>query len=202
MKKPVSIVLLLLFIISPVMAEIYKGVDSEGRVVYSDKETPDAKIIPTPSPNTVQMPKALPKQAAEEVSAGVGYTSFSITSPRNNATIRSNEGDLTLKLSLEPALDLEQGHSISVLLDGRPFIKKSTQLDIVLRNIDRGSHSVKARVRDRQGKSLISSNSLRFHMKRLSSQHKEPAGTPAGPSRSDGTSFTRDRRAVASHPGR
>lgn len=174
----------------PVTAEIYKSLDDEGGVTYSDKETPRAKKIPTPSPNTIQMPKATPRQTVEQPDKTAGYSHFRITSPTDNTTIRSSLGTLSVSLAIEPALNIEQGHSISILLDGRPVIASTRQLNIELNNIDRGSHSLKARVRDKQGKSIISSNSIRFHLKRLSSQHSEPSGTPPGPGQSDGTSYT------------
>lgn len=187
-----NIFILLLFIIAspPLTAEIYKGLDDEGGVTYSDKETPRSKKIPTPSPNTVQMPRAAPKQAVGDPDKTAGYSYFRIISPTDNTTIRSGQGTLSVSFAIEPALNTEQGHSISVLLDGRPVITSTTQLTVEMNNIDRGSHSLKARVRDKQGKSIISSNSIRFHLKRLSSQHSEPSGTPPGPAQPDGTRYT------------
>jgi len=78
---------LALLLLAPlsVTATIYKSVDSNGNVVFSDKPSPDAQEIPTPSPNTVHLPKAPPTEAVkkEKKAKNTVYTSLVITSPRS-----------------------------------------------------------------------------------------------------------------------
>lgn len=179
MQKSLYMLFVLLIPFS-VNAEIYKGTDAEGNVTFSDKETPNSEIIPMPSPNTVQMPEAIPP--AVEVKVPVtSYTSFRVVRPTTNLTLRENTGNVPVSLELTPDLDTDAGHSIVIYLDGKPVIKGSTALTAQLPNVSRGSHGVKAQVKDKNNKVLMTSNRVIFHMKRLSELHPKPQGPTIGP---------------------
>lgn len=184
MQRHLLILLLLLPFFS-VNAEIYKGVDTEGNVTFSDKETPNAEIIPMPSPNTVNMPKAA-RKTTEEKSEITSYSSLKIVQPTTNLTLRDNTGKIAVTIELVPDLDVAAGHSIAVYLDGKPAIKGITTLTTQLSDVPRGSHGVKVHVKDENGKSLIASKKVIVHMKRLSELHPAPVGPSIGPVDSQG----------------
>lgn len=176
--------LLLLFFYAPAQADIYKGTDAEGQTTYSDEAHPDSKLIPTPSPNTIQMQKpvaAKPVKEKEVTEVTTKYTLFNIVSPTNGETLRSNTGDISVVISLEPALDKEKGHRIIIYLDDQAVLSTATESNIQLANVGRGQHSLRAEVRSSKGKRIISSASVIIHMKRLSGQHQKPTGTPPEP---------------------
>ncbi|MDH3343592.1 MAG: DUF4124 domain-containing protein, partial [Gammaproteobacteria bacterium] len=110
MKYFISLILLLVSL--SIQAEIYRGVDEEGEVFYSDKELPNSELIPTPTPNAISMPKPEPKKPAAEVKQANQYKSFRIVSPANDATFKDNAGNLTVSLSIEPDLNTEKGDHI------------------------------------------------------------------------------------------
>lgn len=156
-----------------IQAEIYRGTDEEGNVSYSDKEQPNSELIPTPTPNVIQGFKPEQKEAAGtevEESKDAAYKSFSIVSPANDSTAISSPGNLSISLSINPALNTKQGDYIRLYVDNRLVIKKTTSLSPSIPNIDRGSHSLKAELVSKSGKTLLSS-SVQFHMKRFSSLH-------------------------------
>jgi len=160
--------LLLLLITFSLQAELYKSVDDEGNVTFSDKETPDAEEIPMRMPTSIPMPKPVAvKKTPEETTAETKYTAFKIVYPGNDATIRNNTGSVSVSLSLEPALDSAAGHSISVSVDGKVLIKNSTTLSVSLTGIDRGSHSIQAIIKNKKGKTVKTSNSVTVHLKRI-----------------------------------
>ena len=179
---------LLLFAFSS-HAEIYRGVDEEGNVFYSDKDQANAELIPTPTPNTITMPKLEANKPATEDAEMNPYKSFGIVSPANNATIRDNIGNISITLSLLPALDTKNSHRITIYLDGQATLSTATETNIQLSNVSRGQHSLRAEIRDKNGKPIISSNSVNFHMKRLSGQHKQPSGTSPGSLNSEGKPY-------------
>ena len=185
MQKLLHLVLLLLVSFS-LQAELYKGVNEEGNVSFSDKETPNAEKIPMPSPNTIKMPEPVPKQQASVESAETQYSAFKITSPKTNDTLRENTGAVAVTLELTPGLNTEAGHSIVISVDGKPVVKGTTALTSQLPDISRGSHVVKAFVKNKKGKTLITSNKVIFHLKRLSELHPKPAGSNPGPVDADG----------------
>jgi hypothetical protein len=147
-------------------AELYRSVNEEGNVTFSDKETPNAEKIPMHMPTEVRMPKPEAKtEAAEKPDTGTRYTEFQITQPVNDATVRDNTGNVSVVLTLKPDLDLAAGHKITVSVDGKP-VKTGTSLGVQLPNIDRGSHSISAVVIDKSGKTIKTSNSVTIHLKR------------------------------------
>lgn len=152
-----SLLLLVLIVSSAVYAVLYKGVDSEGNVFYSDTPFEEAEKF-TPPPISVMDRsevrgdgKAAEEGAEAKKPAVFKYTDFDIVSPKNNATIR-NEPAVTVTLQLKPGLNTEEEHSIWLLLDGKPVIKNSQGLTLQLGRLDRGAHKLQAQVRDKAGK--------------------------------------------------
>ena len=156
-----------------IQAEIYRGVDEEGNVFFSDQEQPNSELIPTPTPNLT--PGFVPekKQAADtkteaEVTKDISYKSFSIISPANDATVISSPGNLPVSLSINPMLNTKQGDYIRLYIDNKMVINNTTSLNTTIPNVDRGQHSLKAELVNKSGKA-IKSNSIQFHMKRFTS---------------------------------
>lgn len=160
----------LLLITLPVQAEIYRSVDEQGNVIYSDQELPNSELIPTPTDNAIPMPKPEAKPAAEDIvdKPASAYQSFSIASPANNAVIRDNAGSITVNLSITPALKV--GDYIRLYVDNALVMPRLTSSSTQLSNLTRGSHSLKAELVSSTGQSLRNT-SVRFHLKRISVLH-------------------------------
>jgi len=189
MKQLTVLVTLLLLTVAS-HAEIYKGTDIEGNVIYSDEELPNGTEIQVPDLTTIPMPKPRPKKAAKEnVEEKNPYKAFKIMSPVNDETLRVNSGNLPVTLFAVPELNIEQGHTISIYLDDVAVINKTTQLDNMVPNVSRGSHSLHAEIRDTKDSVIIKSNAVEFHMKRRSEQQKKPTGVSPGPKKQDGTPY-------------
>lgn len=180
--------LLLLLVSFSLQAEIYKGVDAEGNVIFTDKEIPNAEKIPMRLPTVIKMPKPeVVEQATEDNSSSVNYRTFKILQPQNNATLRENTGNVSVSLELTPNLNTTAGHRVSIVVDGKVVTKGTTALTVQLPNIDRGSHTLKARVIDKNNKTVITSNTVTFHMKRQSVPRPTPLGPATGPVNPDDT---------------
>lgn len=148
-------------------AGLYKGLDEEGNVVYSDKPFANAEKFTPPIITIVDAPKIIPKKETteEEVTAAeTKYTKFSIASPVNDETIW-NATQLTISLQIKPALDTTEGHTTWLLMDGKPIVKNSQSLALQIGRSDRGSHTLKAQVRNNKGKILKSTRSITIHIK-------------------------------------
>lgn len=191
--------LLLLLVSFSLQAELYKGVDAEGNVTFSDKETPNSEKIPMPSPNIIKRPKLAPAKKVTEDKTG-SYSTFKIKRPKANATLRVDGGNVTVALSLTPDLNTKAGHKISILVDGKVVTKGSTTLTATLLNINRGKHTVSAMIKDKSNKTVISSNRVTFHMKRQSELHPT-AGSGTGPSNPDGSPINPGPNNPAFRPG-
>lgn len=160
----------LLFITLPTQAEIYRSVDEDGNVIYSDQELPNSELIPTPTDNAIPMPKPEAKPPAEDVveKPASAYQSFSIASPANNAVIRDNAGNVTVSLSIMP--ELKAGDYIRLYVDNKLVMPRLTSSGTQLSNLTRGTHSLKAELMSSSGQSF-STTSVRFHLQRFSVLH-------------------------------
>ena len=72
--------------------------------------------------------------------------------------------EVTVKLALTPAL--QPGHKIELLFDGEAVDQSTGNANFILRDLERGSHSIQARVLDNSGRAIGSSNTVNIHVKR------------------------------------
>jgi hypothetical protein len=176
------------------LAKLYKSIDEQGNVVYSDTPTPGAEQLTPPPISTVPGRKverpaeSKPGEEGEEKPAKkppTKYTKFVMVTPKNDDTIWDNNGAVTLSLTLEPPLDIENGHSVWVYVDGNAVVRKSQALVQPLTGIDRGAHTIRAEVRDANRKTLKRTKNVTVHMKRASAlspnRRDRITGGPAGP---------------------
>jgi hypothetical protein len=160
-------------------ARFYKSVDEQGNIVYSDTPTPGAEQLTPPPISTVES-KPVPKKTDEEAQKTgeegteeakkppTRYTKFSMVTPRNDDTIWDNNGSVPVSLALEPPLDTENGHSVWVYVDGKAVVRKSLVLVQPLTGIERGTHTIRAEVRDESRKTLKRTKNVTVHLKRAS----------------------------------
>ena len=168
--------LILLSITASASAAVYKWVKPDGSIIYSDRPPTDntapadlppvqeIRIVPPPSsPEPTQNTQPDQAQTSE-------YTTLEITEPANDSTIRENAGQVSVKLALEPPL--QDGDVTSITLDGREIGQgKGTALSLT--NVERGTHTLQAAVKSAQGRTLITSSTVTFHLQRTSVlQHK------------------------------
>ncbi len=147
-------------------AGLYKGLDDEGNVVYSDTPFDDAEKMTLPPLTVVDAPKVKAKEEviSEDEPAETKYTSLTILSPKNDQVIW-NEPALTVALQLKPALNTAQGHNTWLIMDGKPLVKNSTSLSLQIGRADRGEHTLQAQVRNKKGVILKRSQTVTVHIK-------------------------------------
>ncbi|HKK14217.1 MAG TPA: DUF4124 domain-containing protein [Gammaproteobacteria bacterium] len=185
-------ILLLLIALVPAvaMATVYKYVDQDGNVVFTDQPHPDAKKLDLPPVPTYSAPEgqpaqgAGPKQSAPEQGAadqGSGYQRFAIVQPAGGATIRSNAGTVEVQLAVEPKL--HKGDRIVVTVDGQARWKPTTSTHISLPNLDRGEHQVAARIINGDGQEVASAGPVTIYLHRQSRlfPNRNPSGQPSSP---------------------
>ncbi|MDH5425243.1 MAG: hypothetical protein OEY29_09635 [Gammaproteobacteria bacterium] len=161
----------LLLLTFNVQAEFYKKINPDGSVSYSDTETPGSEAITppqiTPSP-AIKYNKKIPDDTSSVDGKALPYQSISITSPEDQAVIRGNNGNVTVSLSIQPALQTAFSHSINIFVDGKVIKTGITTSSILLNDLDRGGHTITAQIVDLKKKLLKSSQSITVHIKRHS----------------------------------
>jgi hypothetical protein len=157
-------------------AVIYKWVDADGVVHYSDQSSPGAEKIVTAVPNLTAggahnggTPSALPQRSLQ---GGLNYTEFSIVSPTPEQTFFGDDV-VAVRLNLSPALRPNQ--SITWHLNGKQLDYPPTALSFALPHLDRGTYALAATITDQQTSESQTSNSVTFFV------HQPSALSPQSP---------------------
>ena len=150
------------------VAGLYKGVDAEGNVVYSDKPFENSEQFTPPTITIMDAPRVPPpeeKPAIEEESPDeTKYTSVVILSPKNQQTIW-NEPNLIVRVKTKPELDIKAGHTLWLIMDGKPLVKKSRSLALPIGRADRGEHKLQVQIRNKKNRILKRSKPITVHIK-------------------------------------
>ncbi len=178
MRNSIIAVLLTLSALAAGAVELYKWVDKDG-VHYSDQPAPGAEKIEihgVPKLGTTPVVEAPPAAPAAETFAG--YEQFAVTEPPDNGIVRDNSGAgaVSVTVSLTPALRVDLGHTVRVMLAGQTQGGAATQFSFT--GIDRGTHAISAAVIDGAGSTVQTTTSI-FTLQRTSVLQKKPAPTPA-----------------------
>lgn len=158
----------------PVMAgDIYRYVDEDGRVHYTDEPPPqygsqaeqldlggvqtyDAARVPqTPEPPT----------RSDSSAAPLRYEVVEMLRPRPEETIRDPSHTLTVSVRLTPPLRTKQGHSLQYFVDGKPSGGPTTSTSRTLTEVFRGTHSVQVVVLDKSGRQVGQTETRSVFMK-------------------------------------
>jgi len=150
-----------------VHAGLYKGLDADGNVSYSDKPFDNAKEMTPPTITVLEPVKVKPKNIVAEkpISKKFNYKKFSISSPTDQQTIWNNPA-LNVSLNLKPALNTAEGHKIWLFMDGKPIVKNSRSLNLEIGLAERGEHRLQAHIRNKAGKVIKQTRAITIHIKR------------------------------------
>lgn len=125
-------------------AAIYLQKDKDGNTIYSDTPlTNNLKQVNIPATDRVPAQQLPPQQntppTLPEKITNKPYTTFLITSPRDQETIQ-NQPVISVSVKLEP--ELQQGDKIQLYLDGKAFGEATESTQFTLDHIDRGIHQI------------------------------------------------------------
>ncbi|WP_369601157.1 DUF4124 domain-containing protein [Hahella sp. SMD15-11] len=146
-------------------AEIYRWVDPQGNVEYSDSPREGAEKVELPPVQIISLPKASevpsrPRQTPPEPPA-LPYKTLKIRFPEDQSAFFSGDGNVTVLVDMDPPL--QPGHFLQAVLDGQPVPASGGVL--VLNNVYRGTHSLKVNVM-RDGQVIQSTPAITFTIQR------------------------------------
>lgn len=162
------ILLLLLMMTNIAFADnVYKQLDANGNVVYSDKPldknaTPvgnlNANIAPsnTSDQNDTQESKETPATPSDKP-----YTRFTIVSPADEESIQ-NQPTLTIKFDIDPAL--KKGDKIQAYLDGNRWDQPFPSNILTFTTPERGTHSVYGELLDKNSHPIMRTKSITIYV--------------------------------------
>jgi hypothetical protein len=150
-------------------AEVYREVDIDGNVRFTDQPEDSAQAVPIglPPVNSIQSIERA-SQPTEHQQDGeprfAGYLSAIIITPHNNMVIPSEQRSLVVRLALRP--QLRPDHRVQFWLDDKPLGPPVAQIEYEIQGLERGSHSIAAQVVDPKGRPLISITPVRVQVQR------------------------------------
>ncbi|MFW5969028.1 MAG: DUF4124 domain-containing protein [Halofilum sp. (in: g-proteobacteria)] len=180
MKRFLLILLPAALAAGPVVAgsDIYRTTDEDGNVVFTDEppsddaEPLDLKPLTTADPVEGEgEPEELDDADSgasddEPDTPSNGLQGISIAYPENEKGIRHNGGNVPFEVALEPEdAALPRGHQIEIIVDGE-VRERAASTKITVSTLDRGPHTVRARVIDNAGKTRYESDSVKFYLLR------------------------------------
>ena len=175
MRTPAVLLTLLLLSSTLPAAEVYRYVDPERGVEYSDTPRPGAERIIIPDSPVAPVVRTLPPAAPDDpaadppTGAALSYVSLAIADPADQETLRDNAGNLIVAVSLDPPLQVDFGHRLRLLLDGE-VAEEGPADHFALTELDRGTHTLQAVVIGPDGEPLASSAVTSFFLHRTSVQ--------------------------------
>ncbi|ELP5729795.1 DUF4124 domain-containing protein [Vibrio vulnificus] len=155
---------------------VYTWVDENGVLHMSDTPNNGAKSVVLPDldgtapPPQVESTQSLakPNQAVKEQEKPTKKEkaealSLSLRSPTHDATIRSNQGLITIQVQTNRKLDI--GEQLQLMFDGNRYGAPQTSTLWQLKNIDRGTHVIAVQA-FRSGKLIASTSPISVHLHR------------------------------------
>lgn len=151
------IVLIFIALLGSVTAgTLYKKVNKDGSVEYSDQPFTGAKPVEFTINNQTQLPPLRRQQdSGRHTNSQATDYAISIQSPSPQQSIRSNSGDLTIMVQTTPALT--RGLLVQLFINNAPHGKPSQHTVFKVKNIDRGEVKIKAQLITSYGNVLASS---------------------------------------------
>ena len=161
-----------------IAATVYKWVDENGVVHYSDQPHQNAQKVDVPAAQTYRSdstyaPSGGPNAPPPSSEPASAYQACAISQPSADQTF-SNIDSLSIVVRTDPTL--RTGDQVFMMLDGQPLNGgKATGTQFTLSPIDRGTHVVQAIVRSSEGGIMCQTAGVTF------SVHQASILNPANP---------------------
>lgn len=173
-KKTILIFLVLTFFSTMTSADIYRSVDENGAVIYSDQPTTKSEAVSLPAVN-IATPTLEQNTDSQTNEAGapktaqkkITYTQFKILSPKDQETFQ-NATEIPVTVSIRPGL--QTGDQIQYFLDGKAVSEPIASTTYAISKISgkkevitRGTHSITAELFDAEGNKIKTTASITIY---------------------------------------
>ena len=172
---------------SPLLAQVYKVVDKDGNVTYTDQPPGDgskpvelAPISVIEAPTYEKAPKVTAEDEAEKKMSlsylRRNYKDFAIISPQQEESVWKPDGPISIAWNTRYAI--QEGMQVTVYLDGKVHTTTSEQV-VAVAGLERGEHSIKAELRDAKNRTIATTEQVVFFV-RQPGLYNRPRVAPRG----------------------
>jgi hypothetical protein len=146
--------------------EVYRSTDEQGTPSFSDKpERPDSEQIELRGPSVVPAPKgAQINFDFKQPEPKVKYNKVEITSPENDAVVYIRTTNIAIQAKVSPPVRNDKGHRLQITLDGEVLVEGTSSY--TLDDAHRGTHTLTARIVDKEGRTVAESDPVKVHIKK------------------------------------
>ena len=145
--------------------EIYKVVNQDGSVTYTDKPVVNAEPVELGPDNRMSMPTPPPVQAPTTTSeTSKSKPVIEVVKPEPEATVRNNAGNMTIAANVSNA-DKEGKFKLYI---NDSLVKEQSSAVFHLQGINRGAHTFYITHIDNTGKTLASTSPQTFYLHQAS----------------------------------
>jgi len=162
-----TVLFTLMCLAAPVVlgATVYKWVDENGVVHYSDQPHPNAEKVHVQAAQTYRAgttPVTESQGGGPAAPAQEGYAGCAVASPADDESL-TNVDAVTIAVRTDPAL--RPGDQIYILIDGALVNNgAATGNSYTLSPVERGTHTVQAVVKNSSGGLMCQSPGITFHV--------------------------------------
>lgn len=144
---------------------IYKSVNKDGTITYSDQAHQNSeKINITPQNSiTIKQPSKRKPAISQE---NKQPPTLKITSLIDHQTIRDNQGNITVNAQISQRIPTSYRYQL--IIDEKIHATQALTPNFSVKNIDRGAHKIKMALVDDKGKVIALSGSYNIYMHRAS----------------------------------
>lgn len=167
------IALSLAFAVSGQDKKVYKKVNEDGSITYTDSspeenaeemDLPELQVVP--ARKTTYSSTRSSNKKPEETPV---YKNLRMVEPEPDQTYWGTGGTMSVQMATDEPL--KEGYELRYYYDG-VLISTSPSMTQILTEVFRGAHTVKAELIDPNGRVLSSAGPVTFHMKQQSIQSK------------------------------
>ena len=153
---------------------IFKTINEDGTVSFSDQPAASAQSVDIPEVNTarsIEIPKngdttVDAKSEQEQKNEAAPNYEVSILSPTDGQEIGSSQHDV--RVSLDIYLALYPGDTVEIYWNGYPYSEPSTSTEILLENVSlRIAPQLRAVIKDADGMTLATSRPITIILSRV-----------------------------------
>lgn len=135
-------------------AKLYKVVNPDGTITYTDQPVPGAEPVDLAGVNSAVVPSMRPATppVSKKKERKTPEYKLGIVSPADGETIRNNLGELTIVARMEP----QTGGTYQLLMNGVPYASQDNPV-FALEGVNRGEYQYQVQFLNNSGKVLASS---------------------------------------------
>jgi len=158
---------------------VYRWVDDNGQVNYSDRPGPGAVLIElsTGAPTLEAGPSSPrgPQRATElRTPAVAAYETLAVLQPASRETLWGTAGRVEIAIGISPGL--QSGHSLALFMDGELVQFGNHATGFLIEDVPRGEHTVQAVILDAAERELLRSAPVTFFVQQTSIHYPRNPG--------------------------